>query len=228
MPLVSLDRLDNPMWRRILEQTLSQAAWLLPPGSRVLEIGYGDGRITADLIRRLGWSLTGLDIDPEAWRKARAHLESEGLQADLRLVAPDQTWRHQGRYDGVFIKTVLYNARTPDEYASWLDAILSMLAPGGVLVNFENGKANRLTQIYRRLAGRYYTDLCLFDGRIRRLYEERFHPLSFGYYGGLSQFLFPLPALYFPVAALEENLWERHADNAFIASVVGRKRETAH
>ena len=77
--------------------------------------------------------------------------------------------------------------------------------------------------MYRRLRRREYTDLCLYTSQVEALYEARFEILERRYYGGLSQFLAPMPALYFMASRLEEALRSRQADNSFIISVIARR-----
>jgi hypothetical protein len=126
-------------------------------------------------------------------------------------------------YDAVFIKTVLYLSKTLEEYGRWLDWISSVLRPGGVLVNFETGRANALTQFYRTLRRRRYTRLCLYTSRVEALYDTRFDILKRCYYGGLSQFAAPAPSFYRLAARLEEALSPRQADNCFMVSIIARR-----
>jgi hypothetical protein len=91
-------------------------------------------------------------------------------------------------------------------------------------VNYETGRANALTQAYRRLRGREYTNLCLYTGRVEALYDERFSVCFRQYYGGLSQFAAPIPGIYEGAALLETTLAPRHADNCFAVSAVLRKK----
>lgn len=210
------------MWSRIIGDALNRAGRLLPPGSRVLEVGYGDGLLSCHLAADLGWSLVGLDCDPAAFAAARTHARNFGLDTaiDFRLVKPEETWSFKGQFDGVFIKTVLYNASSLEQYAQWLDWVASVLKPGGVFVNFENGKANRLTYWYRRLRRRYYADLCMYDGHIQALYSKKFPTAEFRHYGAFSQFFSGIAPLYYSMAWLEENLFTRTPDNSYVTSVI--------
>jgi protein-L-isoaspartate O-methyltransferase len=213
------------MWERAVREALPKMRELLPPGSRVLEVGYGDGLLTCYLCRELGWRVVGLEVDPGAQQLAKQHARHYDLTdgVEFRCGAPEETQGHGGEYDGVFIKTVLYNSANLKEYGQWLDWILSVLKPGGVLINFETGRANALTQFYRRLRGRSYTDLCLYTQQVEALYNVRFEPIDRRYYGGWSQFLAPLPGLYSLAARLEESLQPRGADNSFIVSIIARR-----
>lgn len=213
------------MWQRVLLEALPKMRELAPPGSRVLEVGYGDGLLTCYLGQELGWRVVGLEIDRQAQQLAEQHARQYGLSdcLEFRWCTPAETLRHQGQYEAVFIKTVLYNSANLGEYGRWLDWILSVLKPGGVLINFKSGRANTLTQWYRRLRHRSYTDLCLYTSKVEALYDARFEMISRRYYGGLSQFLAPLPGLYFIASRLEEALRPRHADNSFIISIIARR-----
>jgi ubiquinone/menaquinone biosynthesis C-methylase UbiE len=212
------------MWERVVRESLPAIRVAVPPGSRVLEVGYGDGLLSCFMAREFGWHITGLDIRPAAADGARAAAKAAGLEdrVDFRVVRPEETRRHSGRYQAVFAKTVFYSSRSLEEYREWLDWVASVLLPGGVLVNYDTGKANALTQAYRRLRGREYTSLSLYTGEIERLYDERFTAVFRRYYGGISQFVAPLPGLYEAAAALESCLSRRTADNCFIVSMVAR------
>lgn len=213
------------MWSRILSKTLPRTQALIPPGSRVLEVGYGDGLLTCWLAANFGWSIVGLDCSPKALEQARANIIRYALDRtiDLRLLKPEETWKFPGEFDAVFIKTVLYNAATPQQYGAWLDWVISVLKPRGVFINFENGKANRITYWYRKLRGRYYADLCMFDTSIEGLYRSRFPEATFRYYGALSQFISPIPLLFPALAYIEEHILHRTADNSYVASILARK-----
>jgi len=215
------------MWERAIRDVLPAIRELAPPGSRILEIGYGNGLLTCYLCRDLGWQTVGLEVDRQAQRRAQDHAEQFGLSdlLEFRCGDPEEVFQHHGQYDAVFIKTVLYLAETLEEYSHRLEWIYSLLKPGGVFINFETGRANALTQWYRRLRRRSYTDLCLYSSLIEALYEARFDIIERRYYGGLSQFLSPVPFLYCLGSRLEEYLRPRQADNSFIASIIARRRE---
>ena len=213
------------MWARAIVDALPEMRMHVPSGSHVLEVGYGDGLLSCCLCHELEWQIMGLDIEPEAQACAIENARKYGLakRAEFRCCKPSETIAHKGQYDAVFIKTVLYNSKTLEEYGQWLDWILSVLKPGGVLINFETGRANWLVQTYRRLRKRSYTDLCLFTRAVELLYEERFKIMYRRYYGGWSQFLAPLPQLYHAAYHIEEFIQKRNADNCFIASIIAKK-----
>lgn len=215
------------MWSRIIAKSLCYARQSLPPGSRVIEVGYGDGKLSCYLAQELGWRITGYDVLAQARDQAVDYAQQVGVEnnVDFHVVSPDETWNLRGEYDGVFIKTVLYNAKSLEEYAAWLDWVGSVLKHQGIFVNYENGKANFLTKLYRRLRRRYYADLCMYDDEIHRLYEERFHLLHVGHYGAVSQFIAPFKWPFLIVANVEERFFIRKAGNSFITALVGRKMD---
>jgi ubiquinone/menaquinone biosynthesis C-methylase UbiE len=213
------------MWAGVLLEGLDIIRKIVPAGSRVLEAGYGDGLLSCYLCHQLGWNLIGLDSSREAQRLAVQHAERFGLsdQIEFKCCAPEETQQYRGQYDAVFIKTVLYNSPNLEEYGRWLDWILSVLRPGGVLINFETGRANALTQWYRRLRRRSYTDLCLYTHQVEALYDARFEVIDRRYYGGWSQFMEPMPGLYPIASRIEAALQPRQADNCFIVSIIARR-----
>lgn len=213
------------MWQRVLQEALPKMRELVPPESRVLEVGYGDGLLTCYLAQELGWRVLGLEADPKVQQLAEQQAVKYGLsdRIEFRWGAPEEILQHHGQYDAVFIKTVLYNSPNLAEYAIWLDWILSVLKPGGAFINFKSGRANTLTQWYRRLRGRNYAYLSLYTGRVEALYDARFEIIERRYYGGWSQFLAPVPALYRIASRLEDKLRPRNADNSFIISIIARR-----
>lgn len=213
------------MWERAVREALFTIRQVVSSGSQVLEVGYGDGLLTCYLCRELDWRVVGLEVDSKARQEAEQHARQYGLsdRLEFRCCDPEEVFQHRGEYEAVFIKTVLYNAQNLEEYGRWLDWILSVLRPGGVFINFATGRANALMQWYRRLRGRSYADLCLYTGQVEALYNARFEILERRYYGGWSQFLVPVPALYTVTAWLEETLAPRRADNAFIISIIARR-----
>lgn len=213
------------MWAHVVRQMLPSMTAAAPSGSSVLEVGYGDGQLSCWLASTLGWRMTGLDIHTNGQEVARASAQRHGVtdRVQFLLTKPSETRHHTGRYDAVFIKTVLYSSETLAEYADWLDWIRSVLRPGGSLINFETGRASRLVRIYRELRRRPYRDLCLYNRDIERLYDQRFDVRSRQYYGGVSQFLSPLHGVFETTALLERMCVPPSADNCFVAAMVMTK-----
>jgi len=214
------------MWKRIIRHSIPHIKQLVLPGSQILEVGYGDGLLSCYLVQKLGWYLTGFDISPEAHETAIKNAKRFGLEdrAEFRFCSPEETWQHCGRYDAVFIKTVLYSSPNLAEYGRRLDWIISVLRPGGVLINFETGRANYLVNIYRRIRRREYTNLCLYTSEVEALYNARFDIVFRRYYGGWSQFAAPIKGVYNFMVLLEESFRPRGPDNCFAVSIIAKKR----
>jgi SAM-dependent methyltransferase len=107
--------------------------WLEPrPGERVLDLGCGDGVLTA-AIAASGAVTAGLDPSPSLVRAAR----DRGL-AVVRAAAPALPFRNRS-FDAVFSNAVLHWIADP---APTLAAIAGVLRPGGRLVAELGGHGN--------------------------------------------------------------------------------------
>lgn len=96
----------------------------LEPGSRVLEIGPGTGKATAELARR-GWAVTGVELSPELAEVARRNVP--GAQID---VADFESWEPaEGGFDAVVAFAAFHWIAPHLRYAK----PLRLLRPGGAL-----------------------------------------------------------------------------------------------
>lgn len=219
------------MWEDIICDALPTMRSLLPEGAKVLEVGYGDGVLSCFAARELGWKICGVDPDKGAYQKASqlaALLNMGDSVKFLRMRSQDylDMSNINNHFDGVFIKTVLYNSKNICEYKEWLHKIYGALKPGGIFVNFETGKSNRIVQMYRLFRGREYAGWCLYTSAIERLYDEIFDITYRKYYGGISQFFFNLPFVYRLLRNAESRVRTRNADNCFAVAIIGRKRQS--
>ena len=214
------------MWERVLQEALPVMGRAAPPGSRIWDWVTGTYSILLPLPG------VGLE-DHRSGCPARCPAGGQGKRPALPLapctefhcIPPEESRQHQEVYDAVFIKTVLYQAANLDDYGEWLDWIARRLKPGGILINFETGRSNRMVRMYRKVRRREYTDLHLYTPAVEALYDQRFDIIARRYYGGWSQFAAPWPALYRLAARLEETVRSRDADNCFVVSIIGHKRE---
>lgn len=101
------------------------------PGERILDVGCGDGVLTAD-IRAAGAEVTGLEADPRLAAAARARGIAV-LEQDAH--APFGT----AAYDAVFSNAALHWMRDPQTV---LGHIARALRPGGRLVAEQGGFGN--------------------------------------------------------------------------------------
>ncbi|MEU3408157.1 class I SAM-dependent methyltransferase [Streptomyces sp. NPDC006670] len=107
--------------------------WLtrrLPRGARVLDVGSGTGRPTAETLARAGYAVTGIDVSAEMVALARTRVPGARFeQADVRSYAPPGP----GGFDAVcaFFPLLMMDRR---EIAASLERMASWTAPGGYLL----------------------------------------------------------------------------------------------
>jgi sterol 24-C-methyltransferase len=120
---------------RLMEDKLG-ATLDLPPGSRVLDAGCGEGNVAVRLGTRFGLEVDGVDLLEVNLRRARRKAAQLGLTGSLRfhrldyadLAVADQT------FDGVYTIETLVHAF---DHQRTLEELRRVLKPGGKLVLFE-------------------------------------------------------------------------------------------
>jgi 2-polyprenyl-3-methyl-5-hydroxy-6-metoxy-1,4-benzoquinol methylase len=96
-------------------------------GERVLDVGCGDGRFAAELVRA-GAHVVGIDVAEEPLRRARAREE----QLDLRIVDGDGPWElEDASFDVVWAGEVIEHVA---DTAAWLSEVRRVLRSGGSLL----------------------------------------------------------------------------------------------
>jgi SAM-dependent methyltransferase len=117
------------MWRRRLNRIIP-----LKPGSRLLDVGAGDG-FFLDLARAAGYDTCGTELSETgaALAKARGH--------DLRIGQIGNLDFGGQRFDVITLWHVLEHVPNPGRV---LDAVLGLLAPGGILALAVPNEENRL------------------------------------------------------------------------------------
>jgi trans-aconitate methyltransferase len=103
------------------------------PGERVLDIGCGDGALTAQLVET-GAIVTGIDSSPAMLEAAR----SRGLQVELQS-ADALSYHHQ--FDAVFSNAALHWL-SEDRHPALLAGVRRSLVPGGRFVVEMGGQGN--------------------------------------------------------------------------------------
>ncbi len=117
--------LDPPL----LGPRLSFLLARVPAGARVLDVGCGEGRFTAELARA-GREAVGIDVAAEPLR--RAHARARGGALDLRLVPADGPWPLEDvSFDAVWAGEVVEHVA---DTAGWLSEVRRVLRSGGSLV----------------------------------------------------------------------------------------------
>jgi ubiquinone/menaquinone biosynthesis C-methylase UbiE len=96
-------------------------------GERVLDVGCGEGRFTAELVRA-GAHAVGVDVAQEPLRRARARHP----ELDLRLIDGDGAWElEDASFDVVWAGEVLEHVL---DTAAWLSEARRVLRSGGSLL----------------------------------------------------------------------------------------------
>jgi 2-polyprenyl-6-hydroxyphenyl methylase/3-demethylubiquinone-9 3-methyltransferase len=149
----------------------------VPAGTRVLDVGCGEGVFTAALVRA-GREAVGIDVAEAPLRRARARwqegagedaigmdgADEEGVAEaglDLRLVPVEGEWPLQdASFDAVWAGEVIEHVA---DTAAWLSEVRRVLRSGGVLV-LSTPAHGPLTRLWLGLS--------------RRAFEARFDPRS--------------------------------------------------
>jgi 2-polyprenyl-3-methyl-5-hydroxy-6-metoxy-1,4-benzoquinol methylase len=118
-------------------------------GKRVLDIGAGDGRMSA-LFALLGAKVTGVDVASDFAPMARAEAKKWGVEAQIEFkrYSGDLASLADGGYDIAFTKSVLLLIPDLDTY---LRELRGMIRPGGQVVFIENAYRNAADVLVRRL-----------------------------------------------------------------------------
>ncbi|MET9963338.1 class I SAM-dependent methyltransferase [Streptomyces sp. NPDC006326] len=110
------------------QEALDWLAARLPRGARVLDVGSGTGRPTAETLAAAGCSVTGIDVSAAMVALARERVpQARFEQADVRTYTPGEA------FDAVcafFPLLIMEQA----EVAASLERMASWVAPGGHLV----------------------------------------------------------------------------------------------
>lgn len=121
----------------------------LPAGRVVLDAGCGQGLALGLLQRQFRPArLIGLDADPHALAKSRAHARSLGIEVELQEADAQSLPFESGSIDLVFCHQTLHHLVHQDDA---LKEIHRVLAPGGTLLLAESTRAYIDSWIIRTL-----------------------------------------------------------------------------
>jgi demethylmenaquinone methyltransferase / 2-methoxy-6-polyprenyl-1,4-benzoquinol methylase len=133
---------QDPRWRRFLVSRTCAG-----PGDTVLDVATGTGAVAAELIRRTGCTVIGLDQSRDMLAEARRR-----LPRGVELVEGDAD--HLPFPDGSFAAlTFTYLMRYVDDPATTLRELARVVRPGGTIAGLEfgmppNPAARALWQLY--------------------------------------------------------------------------------
>ena len=122
------DATGSHMFRHLMPKVLELASPILP-GTRVLDVGCGNGSICGEMLRR-GCQVVGIDLSEEGIAQARrAHPQGrfELMEADERILER----LNEAPFDLVISTEVVEHVYAP---RSWAKGCWTALKPGGHLI----------------------------------------------------------------------------------------------
>jgi ubiquinone/menaquinone biosynthesis C-methylase UbiE len=134
------DRIAQEEWDRMdrhpmeFKTTLRAMHELIPPASRILDIGGGPGRYTIELARE-GHRVTLLDLSSQNVSLARVKAQEAGVQVDgfVHGNALDLSAFEDASFGAVLLMGPMYHLTDPSNRERALSESLRVLAPGGLL-----------------------------------------------------------------------------------------------
>jgi 2-polyprenyl-3-methyl-5-hydroxy-6-metoxy-1,4-benzoquinol methylase len=136
---------------------------MIPPGSRLLEVGCATGFMSEYLARELGCRVTGIELDPvqaELARQKGGEVITGAIDSNAVQERLDAMVAREGRFEVVFASQVIEHLARPEDL---LLKIHDWLAPEGCLVISTCNIAHWRARL-RLLAGKWeYEEYGLFD-----------------------------------------------------------------
>jgi ubiquinone/menaquinone biosynthesis C-methylase UbiE len=110
--------------------------YLPPPGSRLLEIGFGSGRLHLELAER--YEMAGLDRAPGMVHLTKQRLAARGCTSNLCVGSAYALPWPDARFDAV-LSTFAFSAFPDADRA--LDEMVRLIKPGGRMIIVDAGEA---------------------------------------------------------------------------------------
>jgi len=111
-------------------RSISPVEGMVPPGSRVLDAGCGNGRYLLPLSRK--YNVVGIDVSVNALSKARSYLDRSGQRAECIVSTITALPFSDGSFDAVVCYGVLQHL-LENERALAAQELRRILKPAGVL-----------------------------------------------------------------------------------------------
>lgn len=124
---------QDPRWRAELVRSVRADRH-----SEVLDVATGTGAVAAELVRRYGCRVVGVDQSPHMLAEAEARLAARGMSERVELVRgeAERLPFADGRFDAL---TVTYLLRYVDDPAGVLSELVRVMRPGARLASLEFG-----------------------------------------------------------------------------------------
>lgn len=144
----------------------------LAPGSSLLDVPCGRGRIAVDLAAR-GYRVSGVDIHPGAVEIAREEAEKRGVELDVR-VGDMRNLQWQGEFDGAFNYFGSFGYFDDEGDRASLRTVHDALKPGGrFLLGSFHTLETLLPQFQPHGWHRYENGTLVLENRSYNLAEQR-------------------------------------------------------
>lgn len=125
---------EDRRWRRAMVSQIKAS-----PSDRILDVATGTGLVAAELVRRYGCSVVGVDQSEHMLARARRRLGREphlGRHVELVAGEAERLPFADGEFDGL---TVGYLLRYVDDPAVTIRELARVVKPGGVVASVEFG-----------------------------------------------------------------------------------------
>lgn len=217
----------SAIWAPAVLSALNRSKKYLPNSPDALEVGFNSGAMSCYLAKNYNWNMTGIEVGEEQCTKAMNLAKSLGVErkVNFKSVSPKDTFKFDGEFDVIFLKSFLYHIKSWDEYQEWPKWLYQRLKKGGILLAIENGSGNYFDRFYRNKINKKcsWKNNILYNARVENLFKEVFTDVNFEYFGGIGQYFTYLPILCKIIQKVEKIAGLTDANNCFIVSIVARR-----
>jgi len=102
----------------------------LPPRSRILVVGCGEGR-DAVFLARLGFEVVATEISPNGVKRAKEVASQNRVEIEFHLLDAQKPHDHLGRFNAVLMMNII-QFLNPDTVADRIEHFKSLILPGGI------------------------------------------------------------------------------------------------
>ena len=129
---------EDRRWRRNLVARIGAS-----PSDRILDVATGTGLVAAELVRRYGCTVVGVDQSEDMLSRARRRLAGDprlASRVDLVVAEAERLPFDDGEFDGL---TVAYLFRYVEDPAAVIRELARVVKPGGKVASVEFGVPGR-------------------------------------------------------------------------------------
>jgi len=131
----------------------------ISPDSKILELGCSTGFMSQYFSSKLNCQVTGVDINPQALKKAKKHCQ-QVILGDLEDKSIQKIIKLSGPFDIVFASAVIEHLKNPE---SVLQLIKQVLKPKGILIITTSNIAHWRIRLKLFLGNWNYQDYGVLD-----------------------------------------------------------------